>query len=514
MSKEKSKKSHSSNNLKVSTRLTISTVMSIVIPVLVLLIFSSVIMYNAASVFNFTTVTTNSYSMLNQVQWSQTISSIGDELISSDTDSHKKEMLSEFTSPLESLGSMIYIEHNGKEFYSSKNAKGIIEAARSIVEIKNNGENINYFGENGLVIVSHAKKDKDTYTILIVNRTYSVKGATSKSSRQNFYSMIIGRTGILFLVIALIFVLSIILLSCITSRTITKPLKELSEGANEIANGNLDHTIDYESTNEIGTTVSAFNDMARQLKKSIDTQNSIEESRQQVINGVAHDLRTPLTSIKGYVEGIRDGIANTPEKQERYLQTIYSSALDMEKLLDELLSLSRLETGNIELNMEPINIVAFLRDYAEETAFQLEKSGFKLKYELPNDADIEVMLDCDRFVRVLSNIVSNSVKYAKKNIAGEILLSLENYKKSVIISIKDNGIGIDQKNLAHIFETFYRADTARTRVREGSGIGLSVCKQIVELHDGQIWAFSEPDRGTTIFISLNKIEHNENERGE
>ncbi len=341
-------------------------------------------------------------------------------------------------------------------------------------------------------------------------RTYLIQ--SSIASQGYIGDLIYSKVGYVLIGIVMIYILSIIAFSFITSRAITIPIEKLARGVDEIAGGNIDYVIDYESNNEIGITVKAFNDMTNQLRISTAQKESVERSRKQMINGVAHDLRTPLTSIKGYVEGLRDGIANTPEKQERYIQTIYSSVLDIERLLDELLSLSRLETGNIDLITEPVNIVALLQDFANETAFDLEKKNFTCTFHKPESDVITVMLDCNRFSRVLANVVSNSVKYSKKNIDGRIDISIKEFENNIILSISDNGIGIESENLPHIFDTFYRADIARTRVREGSGIGLSVCKLIVEKHGGRIWANSTPDEGTTIQISLDKITENDNEK--
>ncbi len=323
---------------------------------------------------------------------------------------------------------------------------------------------------------------------------------------ENYTSFLFGKTRILYFLVILLFVLSIAALSFITSRTIVLPIKKLAEGANEVANGNLDYKIDYKSTNEIGRTVDAFNDMSARLKASLDDRDRIEQSRKEMIAGVAHDLRTPLTSVKGYVEGLRDGIADTPEKRERYLNTIYDSTLSMERLLDELLTISRLELGNIELKSEPINMKEFVFDCENEIRPLLEEKDYS--FEVINNCsenDI-VILDTARFSRVIQNIVSNSMKYSRKGVRGEIKLEAQSYEKSVILSISDNGIGVDSENLSKIFETFYRADKSRTRVQDGSGLGLAVCKQIVELHGGHIWATKNEDNGITILISLKKEE--------
>ncbi len=497
------KKKRSSKNLKIATRITISSVLGIVIPVVIAVIFSYIALHSITSYLDFSTVTTKSYSMLNQIQWSQTMSSISNELISADSSEQKYNKINDYLDAVESLGAKIYIECSGKDFYSTTDKTSVLNEANSIITFDET-KNTNYFGENGMVIVNHAESKADKYLIIITSSDYTVNDVSSKNTPQSYSSLVFGKTGALFLAIIILFILSIAALSFITSRTIIRPLNKLADGANEIARGNLDYKIDYESTNEIGQTVKSFNEMSTQLKQSIDDRDRIEQSRKEMIAGVAHDLRTPLTSVKGYVEGLRDGIANTPEKQERYLNTIYDSTISMERLLDELLTISRLELGNIELNKEEINIRSFVEDCENEMRPILEKEGFSLDVKNNCVENDTVFIDTDRFSRVIQNIISNSIKYARKDAQGEIVFEAQSYEKSVILSIADNGIGVESEDLSKIFETFYRADKSRTQVKNGSGLGLSVCRQIVELHGGHIWATKNEHYGITILISLKK----------
>jgi len=491
----------SPRNLKISTRITLSTILGIIVPILIVLIIAWIFIYSMTNIYHFSAVSTDSYSMINQIQWSQTMSSISNELLSNDDDEKKVSKVDSFIQPLEKFGVMVYVERDEKQFYSSADREKIFTLAEGLHKI-DGAQNINYFGDDGVLIVTHAQNEKERYLIVAVSADYSVSDVSSRRLLQEYFSVIISKTGFL---IALVFILSIIALSFITSKTISKPIRELAEGTNEIANGNLDYVIDYDSTNEIGRTVDSFNHMVRRLKESLEKQSSIEQSRKEMIAGVAHDLRTPLTSVKGYVEGLRDGIANTPEKQENYLKTIYSSTLTMERLLDDLLTISRLELGSITLEPTETDLNSFLSDCAEEIGFELDKRGFDFEYVNNCETDVKVSLDVDRFSRVITNIVSNSIKYSRKDVKGKIVIEVQEYSKSVIISIADNGIGLDADSLPKIFDTFYRADKARSKTAEGSGIGLSVCRQIVELHGGRIWATGAEGEGLTIHISLNKI---------
>ncbi|MFR3419834.1 MAG: ATP-binding protein [Eubacterium sp.] len=461
------------------------------------------LIYFTGSYFNISSVTTNSYSTVNQIQWSQTISSISNSLLSDENDKKKTESLSEFISPIERLGSSIYIEKNEKPFYSSSKSD-ILKEANEIVKV-NKDENLNYFGNNGLVIVTHANSKSDKYLIVAVNKNYTVKNASTHYAAKEFTNLLLGRTGIIALIIVAVFVLAIVIISFITSKTIVNPIKKLPTVQDEIARGNLDYEIDYKSKNELGQTVESFNQMRLRLKNSIEKQNKADEQRKELIAGIAHDVRTPLTSAKGYAQGLRDGIAATPEKQKKYIDRICSSIDDTEKILNELLDISRYELKSYKLNRVNVNLKEFIDDGAEEIKELLERSNFDFSLQCNVNKDTQISVDTDAFARVFRNIVMNSIKYARDDRQGMVRLIVSEYDRTVIIELTDNGSGVESENLTKIFDTMYRTDPARTKVSQGSGLGLAVCKQIVELHGGLIWASSKQGEGLSIFISMPKI---------
>lgn len=501
----KNKKKRSSKNLKINTRIVLTTVLAILIPLIIIGTFSTVFVSTVSSYFNFSTVTTNTYSTVNQIQWSQTLTSITNELTGDNSDRQKLENLKNFAAPLEKMDSLIYIENNNSLFYASKNRTDILEKANELVSVDKN-QNLSYFGYNGLVLVNHIHSGHENYLIVIVNEDYTVNDINQRVSFKDFTDLLLGRTGIIVLIIILLFVATISIISFITSTTIAKPIKKIAEGADEIAKGNLDYSIEYDSTNELGKTVNSFNDMRLRLKESIEKQAKTEEERRVLVAGIAHDLRTPLTSAKGYAEGLLDGIADTPDKKDRYIKTICQSINDTEKILDDLLTVSKLELNSYELNLVDVNATEFLNDGADEIKQLLIKADFDFEYDCNCSKNAIIRIDTDRFARVINNIISNSMKYAKENEKGKISLALNEYEKSIIIKISDNGIGVDMNSLPKIFDTMYRADKARTKVSDGSGLGLSICKQIVELHGGTIWASGKLNEGLSIFISLPKKE--------
>lgn len=503
MCKKNENKKRSSKNLKINTRIVITSLLGIFIPIIIIASFSTVFIQTISSYFNFSSVTTNSYSTVNQIQWSQTLLSITSELTGKEKNEEKLEKIKDFVAPLEKFNSFIYIEQNGQPFYSTNSNVDIIEKANKLVTIEQ-GKNQNYFGDDGLVIVSNASSGSTKYMIVIVNDDYVVNDADKRATPQSLTSVLAGRTGLVVLVIALLFIITIGSISFITSQTIVKPIKKISRGAEEIARGNLDYEIDYDSTNELGQTVDSFNNMRLRLKTSIENQRQAQEAKQVVVAGIAHDLRTPLTSVKGYAEGLRDGIANTPEKQQKYINTICESINSTEKILDDLLMISKLELNGLELEKTAVSAKEFFEDGAAEVKNMLEEADFDFTYACHCSEDTVIDVDTDRFARVISNIISNSVKYAKDGVKGSVYMALNEYERSVIVEITDNGIGVDKQSLPKIFDVMYRTDPARTKVSNGSGIGLAVCRQIIELHGGTIWATSRSGHGLSIFISMPK----------
>ena len=475
-------KMRSSKNFKISTRIMLTAILGILIPIFLIGAFSPVLIYFTGSYFNISSVTTNYYSTINQIQWAQTISSISNALLSEGEDKEKLDGLNEFVSPIEKLGSSIYIEKNGKPFYSSSKSD-ILEEANKIVKVNKN-ENLNYFANNGLVIVNHANGKKDKYLIVAINKDYTVKNASTHYAAKEFTNLLLGRTGIIAIIIALVFVLSIVIISLITSKTIVSPIKKIADGADEIARGNLDYEIDYNSKNELGQTVESFNQMRRRLKHYIDKQNKAEEERKE----------------------LRDGIATTPEKQKKYLNRICTSIDDTEKILNDLLNISRYELKSYKLNKVNVNLKEFINDGASEIKTMLERSNFDFSLQMNVNPNTQISVDTDAFARVFRNIIMNSIKYARDNVHGNVRLVVSEYERTVIIELTDNGTGVEKENVSKIFDTMYRTDPARTKVSQGSGLGLAVCKQIVELHGGLIWASSKQGEGLSIFISMPKIE--------
>lgn len=489
-------------NFKINTRIVLTAVLAIVIPLIIIGAFSSFFINWMASNYNFSSVTTSSYSLINQIQWSQALVDISNALTANTTEENRQSSLEGLTASVEDLGYSFYIEKNGEEYYCSE------DTAAKDADVDRD-ENQYSFNNNDFTIVNIIEDGDDSYTIIVKNNSYNASSVLANATTDNYENLVTSRTIVIILAIIIVFIVAIVVISLITTKTIVKPINKISAGANEIANGNLDYEIDYKSKNELGVLTKNFNHMRHKLKRAEEKQAELDRQQKEMIAGIAHDLRTPLTSIKAYVEGLRDGIANTPEKQKEYLNTIYSSTCDMEKMLNDLLTVSKMELGNFNLNLEEVSLEDFLGfiGYIEE---DLKRQDFD--FEIVNNAKSNpvFMVDTDNFERVIRNIFSNSVKYKKPDVKGKITLIISEYSQYVIFEIKDNGMGVDKESLPKIFDTLYRADKARTNVSDGSGLGLSVCKQIIEKHGGLIWAQSELGEGLSIFISMPIYKKDEN----
>jgi signal transduction histidine kinase len=306
-------------------------------------------------------------------------------------------------------------------------------------------------------------------------------------------------TGILF---GLLLAATSMVFSYLLSRSIIKPLKNLQKAAAEISKGNLEHQIVEEGDQEIQELCRDLELMRIRLKDSIHTQLKYEENRKMLISSISHDLKTPVTSIKGYVEGIVDGIANTPEKNEKYLKTIYQKAQQVDQMIDDLLLYAKLDLKQIPFNFERTGLEEYLKDCIAETEPELENSNIKVTFHNELQQKQQVLIDRERMKRVIMNILDNSRKYMNKA-QGEIKISLRETHSSLIIELRDNGSGISKSELPHIFDRFYRSIAVGSEIK-GSGLGLAIAKQIVEGHQGRVWAVSHGDQGVSIMISLSK----------
>lgn len=293
-------------------------------------------------------------------------------------------------------------------------------------------------------------------------------------------------------------------LALLVYRQFVNPLVKLKKAAEEIGTGNLNVKLEYDThrQDEIGELCRTFDDMKTKLSDSVSEKIRYEEENRELISNISHDLKTPITTIKGYVEGIMDGVADTPEKRDRYLKMIYNKANELDALINELSLYTNINNNAIPYEFHRVSVKDYFSDCMEEIQATLESHDMTLIYNNYCADDVRVVVDPDQLKRVVNNIVTNSIKYRGNN-KGQIEIYIHDAEDMIKVSIIDNGKGIDEESLPHIFDRTYRADSAR-QSRGGSGLGLAICKKIIEEHGGRIWAKSQKDRGTTIQFTLKK----------
>ena len=387
----------------------------------------------------------------------------------------------------------------------------------NIIIIKN--DNVLYSSENmnNIDVENSLEQARNRSKIpLFINNTYYSLSSFPLEFKDNSSGRIVFLTPIgkesniskkFILTIVIVFFTSYIIVSIIISyifsRKILLPISLLKKATAQIKNGKLDSEIVASGDEEIRELCSDFEEMRIKLKDSIYMKEKYDEDRKMLVSSISHDLKTPLTSIEGYVRGILDGVANSPEKLEHYLKTINIKTKQIDAMINDLLLYSKLDLGQIPFNFEKTDIDEYFSYCAEESYAILKQFDIDIRVENNLKTSKYFMIDRERFRRVILNIIDNSRKYMDKD-NGKITIIIRENNLSIIIEIRDNGSGIEQEDTNKIFNRFYRSDSARSNAK-GSGLGLAIAKQIVEGHKGKIWANSHGSNGTSILISLGKM---------
>jgi histidine kinase len=344
-----------------------------------------------------------------------------------------------------------------------------------------------------------------------------------------YFALFVALTLTVLLLMAAVFMLFI-------SRLVFTPLRALRESARRIAGGDLDHVVANAGGDEIGTVCRTFEAMRLTLKESIAERLRFEDARKLMVATISHDLRTPITTIKGYVEGVLDGVAADGKTREQYLRTVLSKTSELEKMIDDLLLFSMADLGREAYQFADTDLRRYLADAVAELRADEAADGVEITFaqggksgvsgeggesdesgksgEGGGDKGVEgapvtVSLDADHFKRVLTNLVGNSIKYRKRDDSGaavKIDFRLNAGGRNAVIEVRDNGQGIETADLPKIFDVFYMSDKSRNKNNKSFGLGLAIAKQIVTAHNGKIWARSKPGAGASVFISLPKKE--------
>ena len=286
-------------------------------------------------------------------------------------------------------------------------------------------------------------------------------------------------------------------------KKLLQPVDALTQAAGRIEAGDFTRPIDYPGRDEFAPVCAAFDRMQEHLLAGQEKNAAYERARTDLVAGISHDLRTPLTSVKGYIKGLRDGVAQTPERQRQYLEVAYRKACDMDVLLQRLFYFSRLETGNLPLFREEADLGDFVGRFAAEAGPELEQTGGRIQLER-SPGPHPVSIDPEQLYRVLNNLKDNALRYAGAE-GLRLSLSVTRQGEWEHLRFADNGQGVAGEALPHLFEQFWRADQARSAKHgEGAGLGLYIAKYIVEAHGGTITA--ENSGGLTFTILLPRRE--------
>lgn len=361
--------------------------------------------------------------------------------------------------------------------------------------------------------------------LLLAATLYGFSEAQHRSTSKNEavqeadYDITIGETGVdgsglrimtkdLFFTALVILIFTSVSVGLWIYRSVATPLVKLRKATQNIKDGNLDFVLDVEGADEFAELCRDFEEMRRRLKESAEEKLVLDKENKELISNISHDLKTPITAVKGYVEGIMDGVADTPEKMDRYVRTIYNKTVEMDHLINELTFYSKIDTNRIPYTFSKLNVEDYFSDCAEEVGLELETRGIQLCYANYVDSDVQVIADGEQIRRVIHNIISNAIKYMDKGkgMKGIIQIRVKDVGDFVQVEIEDNGKGIAAKDLPYIFDRFYRTDVSRNSTKGGSGIGLSIVRKILEDHGGKVWATSREDIGTIMYFVLRKYQ--------
>lgn len=308
---------------------------------------------------------------------------------------------------------------------------------------------------------------------------------------QSLYQMY--RVGIASIFLVFLFA---VVVSYVTSKKMTRPIKEMNEAAKVIASGNFEQRVEITSNDELGELGRSFNHMAESLQNN-------DKIRRDFIANVSHDLRSPLTSMQGFLAAMLDGTVPT-EKQERYLQIVLEETNRLTRLTEGIVDLSRAESSKIILDESDFDLNELIRDNINLLEPQLNEKNVVIKAIFADQITM-VHGDIDKISRVIQNLMSNAVKFSP--IGG--LIEVETTKterKKVLVSIKDHGIGISQEDQKYIFDRFYKADRTRNQDMHGSGIGLAIVREFLQAHNEGITVKSLVGEGSTFVFSLKLAE--------
>lgn len=401
----------------------------------------------------------------------------------------------ELASKLSGYGYKLTVIRNGDTIFSNmdNDPKSILNFIKDI----NWMETGRSFYVGGASIVG---KDSGGYAVIAVNS--GTEADITVMQRNQFTNILRAFVTIGLISIATLVIISQLFTNWLVKR-IMRPINALAEGAKRIVRGNLSEPVIYDGKDELAAVCLTFNQMQSHLLEERCRNASYERARTDMIAGISHDLRTPLTSVKGFIKGLRDGVANTPQKQEQYLTIAYNKANEMDILLQKLFYFSKLETGNLPLSLTNEDLGDFIGKFVIQSQDELTQAHVKMIADC-KALDYPVKIDAEQMHRVLTNLTENSLKYADTDDL-TIRISVRRENRKIHLSFADNGKGIPDEQLSNLFIQFWRGDESRSkRDGGGSGLGLNIVKYIVEAHGGSVSARNENGLVIDILLPIRK----------
>lgn len=308
-----------------------------------------------------------------------------------------------------------------------------------------------------------------------------------------------------FIVISLVIFIGLVSygLSRFIVRRILAPLQELERGAREVQQGNLSVHLSHAGKDEFTPALSAFNLMTEKLSASLREREEDEARRKELIASISHDIRTPLTAIRAYIEGLLDHVADTPEKEEHYLRVIEKKSEVLGRLIDQLQLLTKMDLGEKALTLVPLDLSTLVTDFIDENRLLWEKQGADFRIE--SKGAHRMVGNTLLLERILENLITNSIRYKKEETV-QIAVTVEAVAHEIHLSIADDGSGVPEEALARLTEAFYRTDLARSHTDKGSGLGLAIVKRAVTLMHGTLSVANRTPHGLLVQISFPKEE--------
>ncbi|MFD2369145.1 ATP-binding protein [Brevibacillus sp. GCM10020057] len=280
------------------------------------------------------------------------------------------------------------------------------------------------------------------------------------------------------------------------SWSISRPLRTIERTAAEIGRGNYAERVRVDTSDEIGDLAQTINTMAEKLERVEQERQHLEQVRNDFLANVSHELRTPLTAMQGFLEALQDGLVEDEEARQKYYAVMYSETMQVNRLVDDLMDLMKLENNEVNLAKFPVDVADVMNKVAFAFRADAGEKGIQIELELEEDLP-KIYADRDRVAQILKNLVKNAVKFTEQ---GEIRLRAVAEEPYVKIEVADTGIGISQEDLQRIWERFFKVDRGRSKKNKGTGLGLAIVKELVELHGGKISVESEPGKGSTFTV--------------